>query len=163
MAQRRIGQEKLRLNHSDERRRSSLDEIDGLIDWAPLAQALSGVYAAAKGEPAWPPLALFKALLLAVWYDLSDVKLAEALDDRGGVFFAHGATHRIKGGCIGADSTTAGCTSGTLSNVTAATARGSADLHRQRANARQSHNGFFPAQAGRPESLSRVDSRRRGL
>lgn len=83
MAQRRIGQEKLRLNHSDERRRSSLDEIDGLIDWAPLAQALSGVYAAAKGEPAWPPLALFKALLLAVWYDLSDVKLAEALDDRG--------------------------------------------------------------------------------
>ena len=36
----------------------------------------------AKGEPAWPPLCLFKALLLAVWYDLSDVKLAEALDDR---------------------------------------------------------------------------------
>lgn len=28
-----------------------------------------------------PPLALFKAMLLAVWYDLSDVKLAEALDD----------------------------------------------------------------------------------
>jgi transposase, IS5 family len=30
----------------------------------------------------WPSLALFKALLLSVWYDLSDVKLAEALDDR---------------------------------------------------------------------------------
>jgi IS5 family transposase len=27
-------------------------------------------------------LALFKALLIAVWYDLSDVKLGEALDDR---------------------------------------------------------------------------------
>ena len=27
-------------------------------------------------------LALFKALLIAVWYDLSDVKLAEALEDR---------------------------------------------------------------------------------
>jgi hypothetical protein len=27
-------------------------------------------------------LTLFKALLLSVWYDLSDVKLAEALDDR---------------------------------------------------------------------------------
>tara|TARA_R110002124_G_scaffold104370_13_gene254379 strand:+ start:34565 stop:34684 length:120 start_codon:yes stop_codon:yes gene_type:complete len=26
-------------------------------------------------------LAIFKALLIAVWYDLSDVKLAEALDD----------------------------------------------------------------------------------
>ena len=34
--------------------------------------------AAANGEPAWPPLALFKALLLSTWYDLSDVKLAEA-------------------------------------------------------------------------------------
>jgi IS5 family transposase len=31
---------------------------------------------------AWPPLALFRALLLAVWYDLSDERLAEALDDR---------------------------------------------------------------------------------
>ena len=38
--------------------------------------------ASARGEQAWPPLSLFKALLLAVWYDLSDVKLAEALDDR---------------------------------------------------------------------------------
>jgi IS5 family transposase len=28
-------------------------------------------------------LALFKAMLLSIWYDLSDVKLAEALDDRG--------------------------------------------------------------------------------
>jgi IS5 family transposase len=37
---------------------------------------------AAKGEPAWPPVALFKALLISICYDLSDVKLAEALDDR---------------------------------------------------------------------------------
>ncbi len=29
-----------------------------------------------------PPLALFKAMLLAMWYDLSDGKLAEALDNR---------------------------------------------------------------------------------
>ncbi|MBV8574583.1 MAG: IS5 family transposase [Acetobacteraceae bacterium] len=83
MARRRIGQETLRLGHSEQRRRSSLDEIDALIDWAPITQVLSGVYAAAKGEPGWPPLALFKALLIAVWYDVSDVKLAEALDDRG--------------------------------------------------------------------------------
>jgi IS5 family transposase len=27
-------------------------------------------------------MSIFNALLLAVWYDLSDVKLAEALDDR---------------------------------------------------------------------------------
>jgi transposase, IS5 family len=34
------------------------------------------------GEQAWPPLSIFKALLLAVWCDLSDVKLAEGLNDR---------------------------------------------------------------------------------
>lgn len=43
---------------------------------------LSPLYPATKGDPAWPPLAMFKGLLLSVWYDLSDVKLAEALDDR---------------------------------------------------------------------------------
>ncbi|WP_307959675.1 transposase [Sinorhizobium medicae] len=39
------------------------------------------ISSAAKGEPAWPPLSLFRAMLLSVWYDLSDVKIAEALDD----------------------------------------------------------------------------------
>jgi IS5 family transposase len=52
------------------------------VDWAALDRLLGGIYAARKGERGWPPLALFKALLLGVWYDLSDVKLAEALDDR---------------------------------------------------------------------------------
>jgi IS5 family transposase len=40
------------------------------------------LYPATKGESAWPPLTMFRALLLSIWYDLSDVKLAEALDDR---------------------------------------------------------------------------------
>jgi IS5 family transposase len=61
---------------------SSLDELGKLIDWSPIAALLGSLYSASKGEPAWPPLAMFKALLLSVWYDLSDVKLAEALDDR---------------------------------------------------------------------------------
>ena len=59
-------------------RQSSLDELIGLI----CLRTNSTAYSASKGEPAWPPLALFKALLIAVWYDLSDVKIAEALDDR---------------------------------------------------------------------------------
>jgi IS5 family transposase len=59
-----------------------LDELAKLIDWTPVEFQLVDISAAAKGEPAWPPLALFKARLLSVWYDLSDVKLAEALDDR---------------------------------------------------------------------------------
>jgi IS5 family transposase len=82
MSRRTIGQEELRLGPQAASRRSSLDELTCLIDWAPLAVALDGIHSARKGEPAWPPLSLFKALLIAVWYDLSDVKLAEALDDR---------------------------------------------------------------------------------
>lgn len=61
---------------------SSLDEIAGLIDWTEIDRHLAPIYACATGEQAWPPLAMTKALLLSIWYDLSDVRLAEALDDR---------------------------------------------------------------------------------
>jgi IS5 family transposase len=59
-----------------------LDNLAGIIAWGPIERALAGISSAAKREPAWPPLALFKAMLVSMWYDLSDVKLAEALDDR---------------------------------------------------------------------------------
>jgi transposase, IS5 family len=81
MALRRIGQENLRFG-TGAGRPTSLDELLALIDWMPAALALAGLYASAMGEKAWPPLAMFKALLLATWYDLSDVRLAEALEDR---------------------------------------------------------------------------------
>ena len=82
MARRRIGQERLGLVKGAARGRASLDEMSALIDWIEIDRRLVEIYAAAKGEPAWPPLALFRALLLAIWHDLSDVKLAEALEDR---------------------------------------------------------------------------------
>lgn len=83
MSRRRIGQESFRFNSlALAGRSSSLDELSGLVDWLPVDAALKDIHTAVKGEPGWPPLALFKAMLLAVWYDLSDVKLAEALDDR---------------------------------------------------------------------------------
>ena len=59
-----------------------LDEVAALVDWAEIDGLLAGISAAAKGEQGWPPLALFRALLVATWHDLSDVRLAEALDDR---------------------------------------------------------------------------------
>jgi IS5 family transposase len=62
--------------------RSSLDKLVKLVDWNPVSELLDPLYSSAKGEPAWPPLAMFKALLLSISYDLSDVKLAEALEDR---------------------------------------------------------------------------------
>jgi IS5 family transposase len=81
MAQRQIGQEGFGFA-SARCRHSSLNELDGLSAWHAVATALGEIHAGAKGEPAWSPLALFKAMLIAVWYDLSDVALAEALDDR---------------------------------------------------------------------------------
>jgi IS5 family transposase len=81
VAHRSIGQERFGFS-GRVRPASSLDELGKLIDWRPVAALLDPLYSATKGEPAWPPLAMFKALLLTIWYDLSDVKLAEALDDR---------------------------------------------------------------------------------
>lgn len=82
MARRRIGQERLGFGCERANPASSLDEMAKLIDWTDVARGLGDIYTAAKGEPGWPPVALFRALLLATWYDLSDVKLAEALADR---------------------------------------------------------------------------------
>ena len=81
MAHRSIGQEGFDFA-GRMRSASSLDALTALIDWSPVAALVDPLYPAAKGESAWPPLAMFKALLLSIWYDLSDVKLAEALDDR---------------------------------------------------------------------------------
>ena len=86
MSRRRIGQEAFGFA-VDRHAGCSLDDLAHddlarLIDWRPVDEALAVISCAARGEPAWPPLALFKAMLLSIWYDLSDVKLAEALDDR---------------------------------------------------------------------------------
>jgi IS5 family transposase len=82
MARRRIGQEAFAFVQEERGRNGRLDAIAVMLDRAPIERLLQDIHAAAKGEPAWPPLALFKALLLGLWHDLSDVALAEALDDR---------------------------------------------------------------------------------
>lgn len=60
----------------------ALEELDGihqLIDWKPISQRMSGVHAKKQGEQAWPPLLMFKALLLQSWYGLSDPGLEKQL------------------------------------------------------------------------------------
>jgi IS5 family transposase len=81
MARRRIGQERLGIIEPNAAA-SALDQIAALVDWTEIDRHLVGIYAAPKGEQGWPPLALFRAMLLAIWHDLPDVKLAEALADR---------------------------------------------------------------------------------
>ena len=80
MSRRTIGQERFSFAAGD--KKSDLDGLSELIDWRECDVLLAPISDAAKGEQGWPPLCLLKALLLARWYDLSDVKLAEALDER---------------------------------------------------------------------------------
>ncbi len=56
-----------------------LDDVHELIDWSRLERQLSGIHAKAQGEKAWPPLMMFKALLLQSWYKLSDPALEKQL------------------------------------------------------------------------------------
>jgi IS5 family transposase len=66
VVQRSIGQDRFGFSGS-ERTTSSLDTLVSLIDWHAVAALLDPLYSASKGEPAWPPLAMFKALLLSIW------------------------------------------------------------------------------------------------
>ena len=51
------------------------DDVHALIDWSRLEQPLSGIHSKARGEQAWPPLMMFKTLLLQSGYRLSDPAL----------------------------------------------------------------------------------------
>jgi IS5 family transposase len=59
-----------------------LARIGQVFDWSAIERLVSGVYGARTGRPSWPPLMMFKALLLQQWYGLSDPGLEEALGDR---------------------------------------------------------------------------------
>ena len=56
-----------------------LDDVHGLVDWSRLEALLADIHRKARGEQAWPPLMMFKALLLQAWYNLSDPGLEKQL------------------------------------------------------------------------------------
>ena len=62
-----------------------LDDVDRMIDWKPIFRLLSQHCKKQKsvdGRTPYPPLPLFKMLLIQRWYDLSDPGLEEAMYDR---------------------------------------------------------------------------------
>ena len=83
MGQRRIGQARLgeALLPAGAGSNRRLERIAGLIDWAPMQRLLAPLRAL-TGRPGYPRMALFRALLLAQWCQLSDPGLEEALADR---------------------------------------------------------------------------------
>lgn len=63
-------------------RNRRLEGIVELLDWSELTALLGALHAQETGRPPYPPLAMFRALLLQQWYGLSDPGLEEALADR---------------------------------------------------------------------------------
>ena len=84
MAERQIGQLSFTdgLVHDSARANTPLQRVSELVDWSAIEAVLSGLRSGSMGAPAYPSLALFKALLLQQWYGLSDPGLEEALMDR---------------------------------------------------------------------------------
>lgn len=60
----------------------ALDRIEGLVKWYRFDKLLAPLRDGGPGRAAWPPLVMFKALVLQSLYGLSDRELEEALADR---------------------------------------------------------------------------------
>lgn len=63
-------------------RNDRLDRIDEAVRWYRFEKLLKKLVAEGAGRPPYEPLTMFKALLLAQLYNLSDAALEEALNDR---------------------------------------------------------------------------------
>ena len=58
---------------------SELDDVHIIIFWPEIEQTLSGLYSSVRGAPAYPPLMMFKILILQAWYNLSDEALEKQI------------------------------------------------------------------------------------
>jgi IS5 family transposase len=59
-----------------------LDRIEKAFDWSSFEALLSSIHGSATGAPGYPPLTMFKILLLQQWHTLSDPAAEEAVRDR---------------------------------------------------------------------------------
>ena len=59
-----------------------LDRIEQGFDWSGFEDWLSPVHGSAMGAPGYPPLTMFKIVLLQPWHTLSDAAAEEAVRDR---------------------------------------------------------------------------------
>jgi IS5 family transposase len=66
------------------RKNTFFKQINLLIDWSEIEKEITKVYKrghSVDGRPAYSGLLLFKMLLLGIWYDLSDEKVEESVND----------------------------------------------------------------------------------
>lgn len=59
-----------------------LKKILDIVNWKPFEKIFRGLYSRDEGRPAWEPVKLFRCLLLAEWYGMSDRALEEAMTFR---------------------------------------------------------------------------------
>jgi IS5 family transposase len=59
-----------------------LDRIEQAFDWPAFEAFLAPIHASPRGAPGWPPLTMFKIVLLQQWHTLSDPAAEEAVRDR---------------------------------------------------------------------------------
>ena len=59
-----------------------LDRIDKAFGWAAFETLLAPIHASSRGAPGYPPLTMFKIVLLQQWHTLSDPAAEEAVRDR---------------------------------------------------------------------------------
>ncbi len=58
---------------------SELDDVHNIINWNEIEQTLSNLYSSIRGAPSYPPLIMFKILILQAWYGLSDEALEKQI------------------------------------------------------------------------------------
>jgi len=64
---------------ADHKSLHEFDKIDDLVDWGKIEDLLSCIYSSCEGGASYPPLVMFRAMLMQVWHDLSDVQMEKSL------------------------------------------------------------------------------------
>lgn len=64
------------------RKKEFFEKVNKIINWQPVIYRIEKLYTHETGRPGFPALLMFKALLLAQWYGLSDPELEDCLKDR---------------------------------------------------------------------------------
>jgi hypothetical protein len=87
---------------SEHKPSTELDDVNNFMDWQAIEDLLCDIHAKHRGNSAWPPLFMFKALLLQSWHNLSDPALEKQLDrpnkdKEGNVHDSNHFTERLSG------------------------------------------------------------------
>src|SRR5437764_10845491 len=82
MVERNVGQMSLADGLVQAPRSSILDEVEAVVDWAPLRSLLGKRGGDGAGNSSYPAEVLLRGLLAGIWHNLSDPALEAAIADR---------------------------------------------------------------------------------